>query len=210
MELSLPAEASAFSARFRSTNDPSLAHHKKFLLTDTPGHGKLRHHALGQLADPKNLRGIVFLVDAADLPAASAELREVAEYLHDVLLALQKRFAKDVARGGAAKKFPVLVAANKMDLFTALPEHMVQKALELEISEFRRSRATGLLDSGIGMDDKGGVDGEREWLGEEGESIFGFEQMEEAGVKVKVQGGVVAGADGHNVDRWWQWIAEQM
>jgi len=184
--------------------------HKRFLLVDTPGHGKLRHHALDSLVQPSHLKGIIFLVDAADLAAADAGLREAAEYLHDVLLLLQKRATMAGAGRKAEGGMPVLVAANKLDLFTALPARLVKGVLEGEITAVRRSRAKGLLDSGIGMGDGGDGGAERDWLGDGGEGRFEFSQMEEVGVSVAVVGGSVAGAEGADVAGWWDWIGSQL
>lgn len=103
----------------------------------------------------------------------------------------------------------MLIAANKLDLFTALPAPLVRTALEAEITQVRSSRQKGLLDSGVGMDDDaGGVGGERDWLGEEGEEKFTFAQMEELGVKISVRGGNVSGGEQPDVKEWWAWIAE--
>lgn len=143
------------------------------------------------------------MVDAADLPANSSAIRETAEFLHDVLLVLQKRHSQTAAKGG--KPFPVMVAANKMDLFTALPPIMVQKALELEVSEVRNSREKGLMDSGAK-----GEEAEREWLGEGGESVFAFDQMLDGGVEVNVIGGAVAGDGAKDIEGWWRWVADQL
>jgi len=188
-------------------------------LIDTPGHGKLRHHALDSLVRPQNVKGIIFLVDAADLASSSATgtaadtgLREAAEYLHDILLLLQKR-ATTGAGGKAARtpaEMPVLVAANKLDLFTALPATLVKGVLEAEITKVRSSRAKGLLDSGIGMGEMGDVDEERDWLGDGGEGKFEFSQMEEVNVSVTVAGGSVTGSEGADVAKWWEWIGSQL
>lgn len=162
---------------------------------------------------PSHLKGIIFLVDAADLAAADAGLREAAEYLHDVLLLLQKRATTTAGAGRkAVAEVPVLVAANKLDLFTALPARLVRGVLEGEITAVRRSRAKGLLDSGIGMGDGGDVGGggERDWLGDGGEGRFDFSQMEEVNVSVTVVGGSVAGAEGADVAKWWDWIGCQL
>lgn len=176
---------------------------------DTPGHGKLRAAAYAAaLAAPtnKNLRGIVYLVDAAAL-ASPAGLSEAAEYLHDVLLALQRRYtAAKTSKGPAAT--PVLVAANKLDLFTALPPALVRAQLEQEIEKVRTARAKGILDVGVSEDSVGE---EHEWLGGGGESKFEFRQMEEMNVPVDVVGGSVLGEDdGPDVGGWWEWIAAQM
>jgi signal recognition particle receptor subunit beta len=177
-------------------------------LIDTPGHGKLRHHALDSLTNPQNLKGLIFVVDAATLSAADESLRQTADYLHDILLLLQKRMAGNKALK-ALKEIPVLIAANKMDLFTALPAALVKATLEREITKVRISRSKGLLDSGIGMDE--GADDEKDdWLGEVGSKDFKFYQMEEFDVTVEVIGGNITGGEGPIVDKWWNWISERL
>jgi signal recognition particle receptor subunit beta len=181
--------------------------HKKFLLIDTPGHGKLRHHALENITNPQNLKGLIFLVDAATLSAGDEGLRQTADYLHDVLLLLQKRVTRSKA-AKALKEIPVLIAANKMDLFTALPAALAKSSLEAEITKVRTSRSKGLLDSGIGMGDA--EDEKDDWLGEMGSTEFKFSQMEEFDVSVEVSGGNVVGGEGPTVDKWWKWISERL
>jgi len=207
VECSLPVGAIASSDKYRSDNDPTNQMHKKFLLIDTPGHGKLRHHALENLTNPQNLKGLIFLVDAATLSAGDEGLRQTADYLHDVLLLLQKRVTGSKA-AKAMKEIPVLIAANKMDLFIALPAALVKSSLEAEITKVRTSRSKGLLDSGIGMGDA--EDEKDDWLGEMGSSSFKFSQMEEFDVSVEVLGGNVVGGEGPTVDKWWKWISERL
>ena len=183
------------------------------MLADTPGHGKLRHHAFDSIVKPQNLRGIIFMVDAADGPVANSDssdegLRPAAEYLHDILLVLQKRSTKSKT-SKAPQELPVLVAVNKLDLFTALPAQLVRKTLETEISKIRDSRNKGLLDSGVGMNDVD-IGEEKEWLGEGGEGKFEFSQMEEFNVPISVAGGNVLGSDGPNVARWWDWVGSNL
>lgn len=150
------------------------------------------------------------MLDAAQL-ADEAGLTEAAEYLHDVLLSLQKRYTNATSSKGP-KEIPVLIAANKMDLFTALPEHLVRNSLEKAITEIRNNRAKALRDGGAAL--SGGedeVDEEKEWLGEGGEGAFSFEQMGESRTSVEVVGGnVVGGKAGPGLDGWWKWIAEQL
>ncbi len=158
------------------------------------------------------------MVDAADISTSTSSssgvgneaLRQTAEYLHDLLLLLQKRANTKTSR--APTELPVLIAANKLDLFTALPALLVKSALEIEITNVRSSRNKGLLDSGIGMDDIDGGGGgqEREWLGDGGEGKFEFAQMEESNVKVSVMGGNVVGGEGADVQAWWGWIGENL
>ncbi|TVY34323.1 Signal recognition particle receptor subunit beta, partial [Lachnellula subtilissima] len=184
-ECHLPVGTLASSDKYRSVNDPTNLTHKKFLLIDTPGHGKLRHHALANITNPQNLKGIIFVVDAATLSAGDEGLRHTADYLHDILLVLQKRSESKNKAVKALKEIPILIAANKGDLFTALPASLVKSSLETEISKVRSSRSKGLLDSGIGMEDEGDRD---EWLGEVGSTEFRFKQMEEFDVVVEVSG----------------------
>lgn len=204
----LPEGYTPQSSHYRTPGDPAFERSRHFHLLDTPGHGKLRHFATTQLANPTNVRGIIFVVDAASV-AEEGGLNETAEYLHDVLLALQKRYTGATTSKGP-KEIPVLIAANKMDLFTALPPHLVTQQLEKAISEVRTSRAKGLKDSGrtLGGEDEG-LDEEREWLGEGGEGSFEFGQMEEMGTSVTVQGGNVIGV-GADVKSWYEWIAAQL
>ncbi|OCK81877.1 P-loop containing nucleoside triphosphate hydrolase protein [Lepidopterella palustris CBS 459.81] len=207
--LSLPPSIPASSSRYRSPTDPSYARSRCLLLTDTPGHGKLRHFALSRLtSSSQNIRGIIFLLDAAALPSSSG-LLEAAEYLHDVLLLLQKRHTSAKTSKGP-KAIPVLVAANKLDLFTALPPALVKISLEKAITEIRATRAKGLKDSGVGVEEVDGIEEEREWLGDGGEGAFEFKQMEECDVVVEVRGGYVMGAEGADVDAWWGWVGEQL
>lgn len=211
--MSLPVSSTAASSKYRSANDPSNQVHKKFLLVDTPGHGKLRHHAFETVVKPQNLKGIIFMVDAADLSmvhsgTGNESLRQTAEYLHDVLLLLQKRSTSSKT-SKAPKELPVLIAANKLDLFTALPAPLVKTALESEISNVRSSRTKGLLDSGIGINDLD-IGEEKEWLGDGGDGKFEFSQMDDVNVAVSVAGGNVLGADGPDVKQWWNWIASNL
>ncbi|KAH7416899.1 signal recognition particle receptor beta subunit-domain-containing protein [Cadophora sp. MPI-SDFR-AT-0126] len=205
VECHLPIGTVARSNQYRSVNDPSNQVHKKFLLVDTPGHGKLRHHALQNITYPQNLKGLIFVVDAATLSPGDEGLRQTADYLHDVLLILQKRVGTKAAK--TSRQISVLVAANKMDLFTALPVALVKSSLEGEITKVRVSRSKGLLDSGIGMDDPD--DEKDDWLGEMGSKVFKFSQMEEFDIAIEVAGGNVIG-DGPTVDKWWKWISERL
>ena len=108
-------------------------------------------------------------------------------------------------------EIPVLIAANKLDLFTALPPHLVKLQLEKAINQVRKSRAKGLKDSGATLaEGDDGLDEEREWLGEGGEGDFNFTQMEEVGTTVSVLGGNLIGGKGADAKAWLEWIAEQL
>jgi len=202
----LPGATRAGSSKFRSENDEDTSTRVALQLIDTPGHGKLRHQGLDILSNQATnpLKGIIFVVDAAALSTSEA-LTAAAEYLHDVLLLLQKRYTTaKTSKVGA--DLPVLIAANKLDLFTALPAPLVKRELEKEISKVRETRAKGLRPAG----EKEEEEEEREWLGEGGDSEFRFGNMEEVNVKVDVHGGNVTGSDGSDVTEWWAWIAEQL
>lgn len=145
-------------------------------------------------------------MDAATSAPGDGTLRQTADYLHDILLLLQKRMANGNKAAKALKEIPVLIAANKMDLFTALPAALVKSSLESEITKIRTSRSKGLLDSGISMGD----DEKDDWLGEMGSTDFKFAQMEEFDVQIEVIGGNVVGSEGPTVDKWWRWVSERL
>jgi signal recognition particle receptor subunit beta len=201
VELTVSADGPATSFRDAARED-APGSHKKFLLHDTPGHGKLRNHAMTQVTAAQGLKGIIFLLDAATLDDT---LAATATYLYDVLLALQKRIGS-----GKTSRSPnaiqLLVAANKLDLFTALPASLVKSKLEVELGRIRQSRSKGLLDSGVGIDDIGAEEND-DWLGEYGSDKFSFTQMREFDLEVDIVGGSVI--DG-NVNKWWSWISERI
>lgn len=212
VECDLPVSTVAASTQYRSVNDPSNRVFRKFLLVDTPGHGKLRRHAMTSIVSPNNVKGIIFVVDAATVAPDNGEsvddsLTETAQYLHDVLLVLQKKHTASKTSKGPAE-MPVLIAANKLDLFTALPAKLVRRALEDEITKLRNTRSKGLLDSGIGMSDE--IDEERDILGGGGEGRFEFGLMEEYNVRVEVIGGNVLGSDSADVANWWDWLGRHL
>ncbi|KAF8437416.1 signal recognition particle receptor beta subunit-domain-containing protein [Terfezia claveryi] len=192
LECGLPASICA-SSQYRSENDTSVRKEvKRFFMVDTPGHAKLRNIAMAELdkhTTTSKIKGLIFVVDSAD------EMTKVAEYLHDVLLALQKRAGKD--------KISVLIACNKNDLFTALPPTRIKAMLEKEITRIRESRAKGLRDSGVAGVDAVDADDENEWLGDGGEGQFKMEMMEEVGVDVTFKGGSV---EKGNCAHWRQWL----
>jgi signal recognition particle receptor subunit beta len=195
---------------FRNRDDASGTH-TKFLLVDTPGHGKLREVGWGKLRRLEKLKAVVFVVDAAALGEQDV-LASTASYLYDVLLHLQKLAGSSSKSSSKSannnKPVPVLIAANKMDLFTALPATLVKMNLEAELTRIRQSKSKGLLDSGVGIDDVGSEE-QDSWLGEYGSDKFHFKQMQEFDIDVEVLPGNVTG-DGPGVDKWWWWIAQQV
>ncbi|EJP62683.1 signal recognition particle receptor beta subunit [Beauveria bassiana ARSEF 2860] len=206
----LHASTDAANKTTYRNRDESDGTYTKFLLVDTPGHGKLRNTALGKLRRADKLRAVVFVVDAAALGEHDV-LAATAQYLYDALLVLQKKATTMTTRGSKDRRgaaVPVLVAANKMDLFTALPAAMVRANLEAEISRIRASRSKGLLDSGVGADELGAEEQDG-WLGEYGADKFSFAQMQEFGIDVDVLPGTVV-AEEPDADKWWWWIAQRI
>ncbi|KAJ1335261.1 signal recognition particle receptor subunit beta [Microdochium nivale] len=224
VELTVSTDAGTSSALDyrQSARDDAPGSHKKFLLLDSPGHPKLRNQALAPIlaansssknqnsssstaaaASPSTLRGIVYVVDAATLDDL---LAPAAAYLYDVLLALQRRASSSSSSSRAPRPIPVLVAANKSDLFTALPASLVRSQLESEITRVRSFRSKGMLDSGVGVDDIGSEENDA-WLGAYGTDKFTFAQMREFDIDVDVVAGSVLEGE---VDKWWQWIAERI
>jgi signal recognition particle receptor subunit beta len=171
---------------------------------DTPGHGKLREEqALSHLKNPA-VRGIVFVVDSGALDSSDpASLRDAAAYLHDVLLELQR--SKSSSSSSAKTTAAVLVAANKQDLFTALPAGAVKDRLQNEIERVKQSRRKGLVT--VGKDDD---DDDEDTLGGAGEDKFSFDVMqEEYGIVIDVAGGSVKGEEaGKGVRRWEEWVGD--
>ncbi|KAL2872246.1 signal recognition particle receptor subunit beta [Aspergillus lucknowensis] len=221
----LPVSVPIASNKYRSVNDPSLKEgHRnqiKYRVRDTPGHGKLRgSQGLSELLsmstskDTKlKLRGVIFMVDTAAISEAEA-LRDAASYLYDVLLVLQKR-ALNLGKSSlkAAAEIPVLIAANKQDLFTALPPGSVREKLEGEIDRIRKSKSKGLMDASA---DAGGAEGEDDILGSyDVKDTFTFKEFEdEIGIKIELAGGAVKGDDegaiGAGVRRWEEWVGQRL
>lgn len=219
IETRLPPSSTPRSNRYRSQNDFESRVPKTLLFTDTPGHGKLRHYAFSALTDSLSPpTGVIFVVDAANLGSGSSGLSEAAEYLHDVLLVLQR--AHSGAKSSKSREIPFLIAANKADLFTALPAPLARSALESEITKIRHTRARGLAgvetvgkSEGLGSGDSGMQEqDEEEPLGGLAESKFEFKVMEECNVHVEVVGGSAASTDdeGSDLEAWWDWIAAQL
>lgn len=146
------------------------------------------------------------MVDAAAL-SEDETLRDTATYLHDVLLVLQKRaLSNGKSAPKVAAEIPVLVAANKQDLFTALPPNSVREKLSGEIDRIRKSKSKGLVDASV---DSGTGDGEDDILGVD-DAPFSFKLLEEeVGINVEVVGGAIKDGDGDfgsGVRKWEEWI----
>lgn len=202
VELTVSTDAGVPLSFAEAAKEDAPGTHKKFLLVDTPGHGKLRNLSMNDVTVREGLKGVVFIVDAA---ALDENLSSAADYLYDVLLALQKRMGVGKT-SRAPTAIHVLLAANKTDLFTALPAALVKSNLEAELARVRSHRSKGLLDSGAGADD-GDNDENDAWLGEYGSEKFAFSQMREFDIEVDVVSGSVLEG---NVNKWWEWISERI
>lgn len=199
------------ASSFRQDLDASGSTAKKFLLIDTPGHGKLRASTLAMFSGTSSakakIRAVVFVVDAGAL-ADQDGLASAATYLYDVLLSLQKRMGAG-STSKAPPAIPLLIASNKADLFTAMPAPLVKSNLEAELGRIRATRKKSLLDSSVGSDEVDmAVEGDA-WLGEYGSNKFSFLQMRAFDIDVDVVGGNIIG-DGPGVDKWWSWIAHKI
>ncbi|GAB1199818.1 hypothetical protein APSETT444_009177 [Aspergillus pseudonomiae] len=221
--VSLPASVPTASNRYRSVNDPSLKDTSKnpvkYRVRDTPGHGKLRGpqgiSQLSSMSDSKDskskLRGVIFTVDTAALSDVEV-LRDTASYLYDVLLILQKRaLNKGKSSLKVASEIPILVAANKQDLFTALPPGSVREKLEAEIDKIRKSKSKSLMDASV---DASMGDGDDDILGSsDAQNTFSFKCLEdEVGIRVDIVGGAVKGDEGSDlgsgVRKWEEWVGQ--
>ena len=207
VRMHLPPGIPLGSNKYRSENDFEVTASKNtatpYKIIDTPGHGKLRsEYALSHIA--KSLRGVLFLLDSATLEDVDV-MQDCVRFLHDVLLALQRRprFVKK-AKGDDVK---VLVACNKQDLFTALPPGAVKERLQVELESVRRSkrRNVTVVDAKDDIDE----DEDETVLGGGGEERFNFRRFEEEfGVAVDVVGGTVSDEDGKGVREWEKWIGQ--
>ena len=103
-------------------------------VVDFPGLRRIRRQ-LSKFLAAKNLRGIVFVVNSANL-----DVREAAELMYDVLT------DRNVDDGDVE----MLIAANKSDLATSLSSSDVHKAFEVELDALKTTRAT----MGSGRDDE--------------------------------------------------------
>ena len=172
----------AASQKYRSANDPSLlASVTRFTLHDTPGHGKLRPRATELIT--AETCGAVFVLDAA---ASQQHWRDAAEYLYAVLLHIQHLL--DAPGSRRRDGFPVLVACNKSDLFTALPPAKIRALLEAELDAVREARSRGIVR--VGLEDSDEV---VDVLGTAGKR-FSFAGLEdEVGIVVSFRAGSARG-----------------
>ena len=192
------------TSQFRSRNDPSRQQHIK--LIDTPGHGKLRYHTLKRLETPTEFCGVIFLVDAADFSHTGPSIQDTAAYLRAVLMRLQ-RHATTSATSRVPKHVPLLIAVNKLDLFTAAPLPQVQSVLEAELTRIRFGELHDLLDSGVQDGDEHTSD--HTWLGDDSDA-FRFAQMKRLNVNVDVIGGSALGGSDPGIENWSAWMRSNL
>ena len=102
-----------------------------------------------------------------------------------------------------SRKLPVLIAMNKMDLFTALPLQKAQLVLEAELARIHSTSSQTLWDSAKPEFDHS--IGEDDWLSKD-RAFLRFSQMDKISLEVSVVGGVASGAEGSNIDIWKSWI----
>lgn len=210
----LPAGTALGSNKYRSENDFEVAASKrlgaKYKIVDTPGHGKLRsEQALAYISRPGvGLKGVVFMLDSSAMDTSAADggenAKDTVAYLHDVLLALQRR--PKVLKKAKRDEIKVLVACNKQDLFTALPTNIIKSRLESELERVKASKRKGI--SAVDAREDVDEDEDETVLGGGGEQKFSFETLEEEfGIAVDVEGGSVKGEeDQKGVKIWEEWI----
>ena len=205
-------------------NDELNLHHRdsthtRFILHDTPGSEKRRFHAFNYIAssvgsrmtESSKLRGVVFVVDSAamgDDTTGGDSTSRAAEYLHDVLVALQKRMTSKKS-SQAPSAVSVLIAANKEDLFTSYPAHVVKSSLEKELTKIRAAKGKGMLESTVGEDYGIVPEDQDSWIGALGSEKFSFDQMREFDVEVEVISGSVTTNSCPGVVKWWEWIIDR-
>lgn len=208
--LRLPPGTSLGSNKYRSDNDFEVTNADKtatpYKLIDTPGHGKLRlEQALNYISQPgTGLRGVIFMLDSAAIESSDSPVsKDTVQYLHDVLLTLQRR--PKLVKKARPEDVKVLIAANKQDLFTALPANAIRGRLQEEIERVRSSKRRGV--SAVDAKDDDAED-DSTTLGGGGEDAFTFKLLEEDfGIVVDVVGGAVKGdEDGMGVKKWEEWI----
>lgn len=138
-------------------------------------------------------------IESSDSPVS----KDTAQYLHDVLLALQRR--PKLVKKAKSEDVRVLIAANKQDLFTALPANAIRGRLQAEIERVRSSKRRGVSAVDAKEDD---AEDDSTTLGGGGEDAFTFKLLEEEfGIVVDVVGGAVKGdEDGIGVKKWEEWI----
>ncbi|KAF3906612.1 hypothetical protein ABW20_dc0108979 [Dactylellina cionopaga] len=200
IKLSTSALGSTKSENGEPNNDETL-YGKPFHLKDTPGHPKLRSFALTTITQhTTSCIGIIFMIDSAVL-SAQPRLTDTVEYLYELLLAIQKRYAVLSEATTSTEPIPLLIACNKNDLFTSLPSAKISNLLQTELGRMKESKRKGLLNAGAGEDDDEDLD---RVLGDERSDEITWDALKEFGVDVTVQSGSIkTGA----IQSWASWIS---
>lgn len=182
----------SFSIPFDSDTDAT-----HITLIDIPGHPKLFQRFDQTIATHSNIKGILFVVDAADCTPKGLE--KMAQYLFRVLLRTEQR------DGG----IDIMIACNKADVFSMVPSSKLRDILQDELTDIRDAKVNSLgavknedtiSNKGKDGDDDDGFDdlADGSWLGTKGK--IDFSKLE----------GQVSLADGsvttNNVESWKRWI----
>ncbi|KAI9598070.1 signal recognition particle receptor beta subunit-domain-containing protein [Syncephalis fuscata] len=133
---------------------------KAISVIDVPGHEKLRYqlHHFTPIA-----KAVVFVIDAARL---GKEIRNVAEYLYDILCD-QHLIEREV---------PILLACHKSDLATAYAPARCRSMLEAEIDRIRVTRIAAVDSQLADTTSMGSSSAADQYLGYEGEP-FQFDHL---------------------------------
>lgn len=156
----------------------------RITIVDLPGHAKLGHILNETLNNYSNIKGILFVIDAA---AGNNGVRIAAERLFTLLLRTEQRM------GG----IDLMIACNKADVFNMIPAVRMKKLLEEEIQNIRETKAKGLGTVGASgsLDDDNEDDGS--WLGGD---RFDFVNLDS---EVSISDGSVLT---NNVEHWKRWV----
>ncbi|KJE95627.1 hypothetical protein CAOG_06061 [Capsaspora owczarzaki ATCC 30864] len=149
-----------------------------YKVVDIPGHDRIRHRVLDELAT--DAKGVVFVVDSANL---MSELRTMSQFLYDVL-------------SHRSLAVPVRILCNKQDLLTAMDSDNVKSQLETELNIIRKTR----IAAPTSLDETN--DTTTRELGNPDEP-FNFEQL---GSQVTFM--EASGKDGSHLDALRDWIAQ--
>jgi len=136
------------------TNEAPLPSNPSLRAIDIPGHERVRIKLLDEVKS--GVRGVIYVVDSATV---QKQLRDVAEYLFNVL--------SDPVVHKAKPK--VMVACNKQDLSLSKGSSLIRRELEKELGLLRETHARTLQ----GTDDSAA---DHIFLGKEGQD-FAFEDL---------------------------------
>lgn len=149
-------------------------------LVDLPGHEKLQYWWHEYLTEYPFIKGIVFMIDAASGPE---KIKDSASRLYTILLAADRR------------QISVMIALNKLDLFSALSPAKIKSLLEAELEGIRSAKTKSVGESSEDIDPSDnflGLDGEK----------FTFGQLE---IPVSIVEGSVKS---RRTKKWEQWAGE--